>query len=64
VTEGAVLDAMFASLADADQNRSASLALPQTLAQARHQFDCIARQSAQVWSPATWSAEDLRCGVG
>lgn len=44
-TEGAVLDAMFASLADADSNRQ-RLAdmLPHTLAQAKRQFDCIARQ--------------------
>ena len=45
VTEAAVIDAMFASLADAASNRlRLSLALPQTLAKARHQFDCIARQ--------------------
>lgn len=44
-TEDAVLDAMFASLADADLNRERLAAmLPATLAQARHQFDCIARQ--------------------
>lgn len=45
VTQAAVIDAMFASLADSTQNRMRlALALPQTLAKARHQFDCIARQ--------------------
>jgi colanic acid/amylovoran biosynthesis protein len=42
-TEQAVLEAMFASLADADLNRERlGLRLPGTLAQARAQFDCIA----------------------
>ena len=43
--EGAVLDAMFTSLADAESNRQRlAEMLPHTLAQAKHQFDCIARQ--------------------
>jgi polysaccharide pyruvyl transferase WcaK-like protein len=42
-TEQAVLEALFASLADADLNRERLAArLPGTLAQARAQFDCIA----------------------
>lgn len=57
-SESAVLDAMFTSLADADTNRRRLAAmLPQTLAQARQQFDTIA---SSIASPARKGALALR----
>jgi polysaccharide pyruvyl transferase WcaK-like protein len=51
--ESAVLDAMFASLANADSNRLRLAAmLPRTLARARLQFDGIAREIAPA-APVT-----------
>jgi polysaccharide pyruvyl transferase WcaK-like protein len=59
--ERAVIDAMFASLEEANTNRQRlALALPQTLAKAKHQFDCIARQIECPQRPMASNVVQLR----
>jgi hypothetical protein len=59
--ERAVIDAMFASLEEANTNRQRlALALPQTLAKAKHQFDCIARQIEGSQRPMASNVVQLR----
>jgi colanic acid/amylovoran biosynthesis protein len=60
-TESAVLDAMFASLVEADSNRlRLASRLPQTLTQARQQFDCIARHIQPPLRTAAGNVVQLR----
>jgi polysaccharide pyruvyl transferase WcaK-like protein len=60
-TERAVLDAMFTSLADAEQNRQRLAGmLPQTLARARQQLDCIVRHILPAANPLPGNVVRLR----